>query len=230
MQVVEEVLNLKNIPTNRRTPSPEVTFLANISAARQDTVRTEAESGNGSGRTSPEYVPASPDYAPDSSHYVSFPSSWLMDHLGLAAALAGPGLGGADPPGGGGPPPGGAGAVPDEAARRLIEAQKHALRSIASLPKFQGDGKISYRIFESSWKIHWEIHGLNNLNVHTQKLALLSSFVGEAIEKSRLARPGERIFDGAGTFDQYAVAVHDLFLPPQESELSKSEFLQCVQL
>ena len=33
---------------------------------------------------------------------------------GLAAALAGPGLGGADPPGGGGPPPGGAGAVPDE--------------------------------------------------------------------------------------------------------------------
>ena len=81
VQVVEEVLNLKNIPTNRRTPSPEVTFLANISAARQDTVRTEAESGNGSGRTSPEYVPASPDYAPDSSHYVSFPSSWLMDQL-----------------------------------------------------------------------------------------------------------------------------------------------------
>ena len=33
---------------------------------------------------------------------------------GLAAALAGPGLGGADPPGGGRPPPGGAGAVPDE--------------------------------------------------------------------------------------------------------------------
>ena len=31
---------------------------------------------------------------------------------GLAAALAGPGLGGADPPGGGGgPPPGGAGAA-----------------------------------------------------------------------------------------------------------------------
>ena len=148
------------------------------------------------------------------------------------ALLAGPVLGGApDPPdGGGGPPPGGAGAAPDDAARRLIEAQKHALRSISSLPKYYGDGKISYRIFESSWKIHWEIHGLNQLNVHTQKLALLSSFVGEAIEKSRLARPGGHIFDGAVDFDQYAVAVHDLFLPPQESELSKSEFLQCVQL
>ena len=66
-----------------------------------------------------------------------------------AAIVAGPALGEPDPPGGGGGLPGGAGAAPDEAARRLIEAEKHALRSFSSLPKFYGDGKISYRKMSS---------------------------------------------------------------------------------
>ena len=125
-------------------------------------------------------------------------------------------------------------AEPQEAERRMGIAErersdkmKHAMRSISHLPKY--DGLSPYRIFEAAWTFSASLHYVGLLELDQQKLALLSSMQGLAIERTRLARPGQVIYDGTRTLKDYALEIYQIFSPPQESELSKSEFISCTQ-
>ena len=97
-----------------------------------------------------------------------------------------------------------------------------ACKALASAPKF--DAKGSWRTFEATYETWWRVNRIDLQNAEFQKRALLSSMRGQAVEMTRPYSEGTDTWNNAATLDQYIQAFRRIFLPPEESELARSEF------
>lgn len=132
---------------------------------------------------------------------------------------------GVDNPGGGAP-----GAVAVEAADPPVgpvelnpqQKYQHALRAMAKVPTY--DGSYAYRNFEPSFLYYSLLNFFEVLPLAQRKMVLLSAMRGDAQTKTRNLRPGTPVYNEALTFEIFAQKVYQIFAPPAESELARSEF------
>ena len=99
---------------------------------------------------------------------------------------------------------------------------QHALKAMAKVPVY--DGSYAYRNYEPSFFYYSQLNFFETLPLRQRKIVLLSAMRSDAQTKTRNLKPGAAAFDDAETFEDFAQIVYQVFAPPAESELARSEF------
>ena len=97
-----------------------------------------------------------------------------------------------------------------------------AARALASTPKFYGTE--SWRNFESAYLTWYRINRIQDLDADFQKRSLLTCMRGKAIEMTRPKAENTAAWRDAADLNAYVVTMRGVFLPPEESEMSRTEF------
>ena len=97
-----------------------------------------------------------------------------------------------------------------------------ACKSLSSAPKFYGRG--SWRTFESSYETWYRVNHIDRQNQEFQKRSLLACMRGQAVEMTRPYNEGSQTWTNCVAFAAYLDAFRRIFLPPEESELARTEF------
>ena len=97
-----------------------------------------------------------------------------------------------------------------------------AARALASTPKFYGTE--SWRNFESAYLTWYWINRIQDLDADFQKRSLLTCMRGKAIEMTRPKAENTTAWHDAADLNAYVVTMRGVFLPPEESEMSRTEF------
>ena len=97
-----------------------------------------------------------------------------------------------------------------------------AARALASTPKFYGTE--SWRNFESAYLTWYRINRIQDLDADFQKRSLLTCMRGKAIEMTRPKAENTAAWHDAADLNAYVVTMRGVFLPPEESEMSRTEF------
>ena len=97
-----------------------------------------------------------------------------------------------------------------------------ACKSLASSPKFYGKG--NWRTFESSYETWYRVNQIDRQNQEFQKRSLLACMRGQAVEMTRPYNEGSQTWLHCVDFAAYLEAFRRVFLPPEESELARTEF------
>ena len=113
-------------------------------------------------------------------------------------------------------------AAPDIVELTPQQKYTHALKSMGKVPTY--DGTFAYRNYEPSFLYYGALNFFDTLPLPQRKIVLLSAMRGEAQTKTRNLRPGKPAFDDTDTFEEFALRVYQVFAPPAESELARSEF------
>lgn len=110
-----------------------------------------------------------------------------------------------------------------EAGENAAEKRfNNAARALSSVPKF--DGKENWRTFESSYLTWYRINRIDRMDEEFQKRSLLSSMRGQAVEMTRPYAENTETYRNCATLNAYVDAMRAVFLPPEESELARTEF------
>lgn len=97
-----------------------------------------------------------------------------------------------------------------------------ACKSLASCPKFNGKG--NWRTFESSYETWYRVNQIDQQAQEFQKRSLLACMRGQAVEMTRPYNEGSQTWINCVAFADYLEAFRRVFLPPEESELARTEF------
>ena len=97
-----------------------------------------------------------------------------------------------------------------------------ACKALIGAPKF--NGKEGWRNFESNFECWYRVNRIHQQNGEFQKRALLSCMRGVAIEMVRPYNEGSQTWNDSPDLTLYLEAFRRIFLPPEESELARSEF------
>ena len=97
-----------------------------------------------------------------------------------------------------------------------------ACKSLGSCPKFNGKG--NWRTFESSYETWYRVNHIDRQNQEFQKRSLLACMRGQAVEMTRPYSEGSQTWIACVEFAAYLEAFRNVFLPPEESELARTEF------
>ena len=97
-----------------------------------------------------------------------------------------------------------------------------ACKSLGQAPKY--DAKGSWRTFETSFETWWRVNRIDEQNAQFQKRALLSCMRGQAVEMTRPYNENSDTWNNCLNLAAYLEAFRRIFLPPEESELARSEF------
>ena len=97
-----------------------------------------------------------------------------------------------------------------------------ACKSLASCPKFNGKG--NWRTFESSYETWYRVNQIDQQAQEFQKRILLACMRGQAVEMTRPYNEGSQTWINCVAFADYLEAFRRVFLPPEESELARTEF------
>ena len=97
-----------------------------------------------------------------------------------------------------------------------------ACKSLAQAPKYAG--KESWRTFENTFATWWRVNRIDAQDGEFQKRALLSCMRGQAVEMTRPYSEGTDTWNNCADLTNYLEAFRRIFLPPEESELARSEF------
>ena len=89
-------------------------------------------------------------------------------------------------------------------------------------PKYAG--KESWRTFENTFATWWRVNRIDAQDGEFQKRALLSCMRGQAVEMTRPYSEGTDTWNNCADLTNYLEAFRRIFLPPEESELARSEF------
>ena len=95
-------------------------------------------------------------------------------------------------------------------------------RALASTPKFYGTE--SWRNFESAYLTWYRINRIQDLYADFQKRSLLTCMRGKAIEMTRPKAENTAAWRDAVDLNAYVETMRGVFLPPEESEMSRTEF------
>ena len=125
-----------------------------------------------------------------------------------------------------------AGAGPQPQAAQVAQAVQQAAiqekryntaaRALASTPKFYGNE--SWRNFESAYLTWYRINRIQDLDADFQKRSLLTCMRGKAIEMTRPKAENTAAWRDAIDLNAYVETMRGVFLPPEESEMSRTEF------
>ena len=125
-----------------------------------------------------------------------------------------------------------AGAGPQPQAAQVAQAVQQAAiqekryntaaRALASTPKFYGNE--SWRNFESAYLTWYRINRIQDLDADFQKRSLLTCMRGKAIEMTRPKAENTAAWREAIDLNAYVETMRGVFLPPEESEMSRTEF------
>ena len=125
-----------------------------------------------------------------------------------------------------------AGAGPQPQAAQVAQAVQQAAiqekryntaaRALASTPKFYGNE--SWRNFESAYITWYRINRIQDLDADFQKRSLLTCMRGKAIEMTRPKAENTAAWREAIDLNAYVETMRGVFLPPEESEMSRTEF------
>ena len=102
------------------------------------------------------------------------------------------------------------------------KAMERGRKAMAGMPKYDGK-RCSFRQFYEEW-LCWSM--LNDLKECTQdfaKTALIASFTGVAVDMAKPLNPTTAQF-AAMTYDQFLVAIQNIFEPAAETELTREKF------
>ena len=97
-----------------------------------------------------------------------------------------------------------------------------ACKALGNAPKFTA--KESWRTFESQFETWWRVNRIDDQNGQFQKRALLSCMRGQAVEMVRPYAEGSQTWADSPDLTLYLEAFRRIFLPPEESEMARSEF------
>ena len=97
-----------------------------------------------------------------------------------------------------------------------------ACKGLASCPKFNGKG--NWRTFESSYETWYRVNQIDQQAQEFQKRILLACMRGQAVEMTRPYNKGSQTWINCVAFADYLEAFRRVFLPPEESELARTEF------
>ena len=124
---------------------------------------------------------------------------------------------------GAGPPPQAA-QVAQAVQQAAIQEKRYntAARALASTPKFYGNE--SWRNFESAYITWYRINRIQELDADFQKRSLLTCMRGKAIEMTRPKAENTAAWREAIDLNAYVETMRGVFLPPEESEMSRTEF------
>jgi hypothetical protein len=109
-----------------------------------------------------------------------------------------------------------------QGARHLERRYDTACKSLQGAPKF--DGKSSWRTFESQFEGWYRINNIANQDQEFQKRSLLICMRGQAVEMTRPYNEGSATWQASPNLAAYILALRTVFLPPEESELARTEF------
>ena len=97
-----------------------------------------------------------------------------------------------------------------------------ACKSLGQAPTF--GAKDSWRNFENRFETWWRVNRIDHQDGEFQKRALLSCMRGNAVEMTRPYAEGSQTWVDSPDLTLYLEAFRRIFLPPEESELARSEF------
>lgn len=106
--------------------------------------------------------------------------------------------------------------------RRAEKRYDTAAKACAGIPKFHGNE--SWRNFESSYLTWYRINNIVDLPPAFQKRSLLMGMRGQAIEMTRPYAENTATWNNCPDLQSYVDAMRGVFLPPEESELARTEF------
>ena len=106
--------------------------------------------------------------------------------------------------------------------RRAERRYDTAAKALQGVPKFRGTE--SWRTFESSFLTWYRINKIEQLPPDFQKRSLLTCMRGQAVEMTRPYAENTATWTRCGTLNEYVDAMRGIFLPPEESELARTEF------
>ena len=109
-----------------------------------------------------------------------------------------------------------------QGARHVERRHESACKALAGAPKF--DGKSSWRTFETQYETWYRINNIGEQNQEFQKRTLLSCMRNQAVEMTRPYNEGSPTWLGCEDLATYIQAFRGIFLPPEESELARTEF------
>ena len=101
-------------------------------------------------------------------------------------------------------------------------AYENACKALGSAPTF--GAKDSWRTFENRFEVWYRVNRIHQQDGEFQKRALLSCMRGQAVEMTRPYSEGSQTWVDAPDLNLYLEAFRRVFLPPEESELARSEF------
>ena len=97
-----------------------------------------------------------------------------------------------------------------------------AARALAATPKFFGPE--SWRNFQSAYLTWYRINRIQELDDDFQKRSLLTCMRGKAIAMTRPKAVITAAWRDAADLNAYVLTLRGVFLPPEESEMSRTEF------
>ena len=97
-----------------------------------------------------------------------------------------------------------------------------ACKALGNAPRFTA--KDSWRNFESQFETWWRVNRIDAQGGEFQKRALLSCMRGQAVEMVRPYAEGSQTWNDSPDLTLYLEAFRRIFLPPEESEMARSEF------
>ena len=106
--------------------------------------------------------------------------------------------------------------------RRAERRMESAMKCLAGIPKFHGNE--SWRTFESTYLTWYRINMIDQLPQDFQKRSLLMSMRGSAVEMTRPYAENTATWVNSNDLATYVEAMRTIFLPPEESELARTEF------
>ena len=109
-----------------------------------------------------------------------------------------------------------------QGARQVERRYDTACKSLQGAPKF--DGKSSWRTFESVYECWYRINNIGNQDQEFQKRSLLTCMRGQAVEMTRPYNEGSATWQASQNLAAYILAIRTVFLPPEASELARTEF------
>ena len=108
-----------------------------------------------------------------------------------------------------------------EAHRRM--ALQAARKALGHMPHF--DGKTEqWRCFEDRWMLWMTMNLEEEVEQDFRKRALLYAMKGRAAERARLYKEGSTQWTTSTNITTYLTAMRNVFMPAEESEISRAEF------
>ena len=99
---------------------------------------------------------------------------------------------------------------------------RDAKRALSYMPSYAG--KTGWRTFEQEWKMWSHINSVDAAGLDFNKGALLCALKGSAADCAKPYGLGTTAWTNATSIDLYLTTLRGVFMPPEESELSRSEF------
>ena len=119
----------------------------------------------------------------------------------------------------------GAAAQPAEGAQNAAREEKRydiACKALGSAPKYHGT--TSWRTFECCYDVWFRVNRIHLQSPEFQKRSLIACMRGRAVEITRPYGESSPTWTASATLTAYLNAFRRVFLPPEESELARSEF------